>query len=134
MKAKSSGAEFASLPSILMFVAPYALFDLHPWGLANLFDTWGGETLGWLNNGRRSSSLLQRLTMESEPAIIEIAVRVDGLNLTPLLPAFAGRHYEVAGDYTHGWRTTESIPSEFVLDIITPASDRWPDALDEYRQ
>lgn len=116
----------------MMFVAPWIMFSHDAWGLMNILDTWGGETLGWLRNGRGSSDLLVNLTAESEPAIVEIAVRVDSLNLTTLLPAFAGRLYELDADYSREWVTTESVPSEFVLDVITPNSPRWPDTLSEY--
>ena len=100
----------------------------------NVLDTWGGETLGWLKGGRGSSAASQHLTRLSEPAIVEIAARVATLNTyTPLLPAFAGSLEQVQGSYWHQWRTTESIPPQFVLDVLTIRSNRWPPALDEYR-
>jgi len=116
------------------FVAPFRLFELHAGGLMNLLDTWGGETLGWTRGGRGENAALVTLTDHSEPSIVEFAARVPTLNTyTPLLPAFAGALEQVSGDYTHQWRTSESIPPEFVLDILTPDSGRWPDSLDEYR-
>ncbi len=118
----------------LDFVAPFTMFDYDAHGLMNLLDTWGGETLGWIADGKTSSTTLQKLTALSEPAIVEIAVRVPTLNLTPLLPAFAGRLGEVPGSYWHQWRTTETVPPPYVLEIITPASARWPPTLDCYRQ
>lgn len=103
-------------------------------GLMNILDTWGGETLGWLREGRGSSFASQHLTEASEPAIVEFAARVPTLNThTPLLPAFAGASEKVSGSYWHQWRTSESIPPEFVLDVLTIRSNRWPPALDEYR-
>jgi hypothetical protein len=116
------------------FVAPFILFDHDARGLMNIFDTWGGETLGWLRKGRGSSFASRRLTEASEPAIIELAAKVATVNTyTPFLPAFAGALEAVPGSYWHQWRTTESIPPEFILDILTIRSDRWPAALDEYR-
>jgi hypothetical protein len=111
------------------------MFDHDARGLMNIFDTWGGETLGWFKGGRGSSVPSQRLTQLSEPAIVEIASRVATLNTyTALLPAFAGSLEQVSGSYWHQWRTTESIPPKFVLDILTVGSDRWPPALAEYRR
>jgi len=115
------------------FVAPFTMFHHDARGLMNLFDTWGGETLGWLAGGTDSSALSKRLTALSEPVIVEFGARVPTLNLTPLLPAFAGRLGEVPGRYWHQWRTTESIPAAFVLDIIKTTSTRWPPSLDGYR-
>lgn len=117
----------------LDFVAPFTMFHHDAWGLMNLLDTWGGETLGWLAGGKGSSHLSHRLTALSEPAIIELTARVPTLNLTPLLPSFAGRAGEVPGSYWHQWRTTQTIPTRYVLDIITPVSQRWPPALERYR-
>ena len=118
----------------LDFVAPFTMFDHDARGLMNLLDTWGGETLGWLRREMRPNPISMKLTVLSEPTIIELAARVPTLNLTPLLPAFAGRLEEVPGSYWHQWRTTETIPPRYVLDIITPASARWPTTLDRYRK
>lgn len=115
------------------FVAPFALVEHNARGLMNLLDTWGGETLGWLRKEMRPNPISLRLTALSEPAIIELAARVPTLNLTPLLPAFAGRLGEVPGAYWHQWRTTETIPPRYVLGIITPRSERWPATLEMYR-
>jgi hypothetical protein len=115
------------------FVAPVTLFEHDARGLMNLLDTWGGETLGWLSRAARPNATSTRLTLLSEPAIVELAARVPTLSLTPLLPALAGRFDEVPGVYWHQWRTNETIPPQFVLDVITPASERWPASLDRYR-
>jgi hypothetical protein len=116
----------------LDFAAPFTVFSHDARGFMNLLGTWGGETLGWLADGRGSSRLSERLTGLSVPAIVEFGARVPTLNLTPLLPAFAGRFGEVPGSYWHQWRTTESIPPEFVLDVITTTSTKWPPALAGY--
>lgn len=118
----------------LDFVAPFTMFDHDARGLMNILDTWGGETLGWLTKEGGPNAISLRLTALSEPAIVELAARVPTLNLTPLLPAFAGRLGEVPGSYWHQWRTTETIPPRYVLDIITPGSERWPATLDLYRK
>lgn len=117
----------------LDFVAPFTMFHHDARGLMNLFDTWGGETLGCLAGGTDSSALSQHLTALSEPVIVEFGARVPTLNRTPLLPAFAGWLGEVPGRYWHQWRTTESIPPAFVLDIIETTSTRWQPSLDGYR-
>ncbi len=116
------------------FVAPFILFDHDAAGLMNIFDTWGGETLGWLRSGSGSSHASAVLTSESKPAIIEIAARAATVNTyTPFLPAFAGALEGVPGSYWHQWRTSESVPPHFVIDIITVDSPRWPETLSVYR-
>lgn len=118
------------------FVAPFILFESDDaYGLVNVLDTWGGETLGWRKAGRGSGHTLRYLTRKGIPAIIEVAVRVSTVNTwNPLLPAFAGALKQVPGNYWSEWTTTETVPPEFVLDIITIASDRWPQGLQCYRE
>ncbi|MEX2323897.1 MAG: hypothetical protein WEA29_09040 [Acidimicrobiia bacterium] len=109
------------------FVAPFSIFEHQTWGFWNLFDTWGGETLGWLKDGRESSELLMRLTEASKPVIVEFGARVATLNTYKmLLPAFVGSRGS-ADDYWGQWRTNESIPPDWVGELITPDSPRWPD-------
>lgn len=116
------------------FVAPYIVFDHDAWGLMNLLDTWGGETLGWLADESTAERASAVLTASSQPVIVEIAVNVATLNTyTPLLPAFAGSLENIGGRYWHQWRTNESVPPQFVLDVITTDSLRWPQALAQYR-
>ncbi len=112
------------------FVAPFIMFDHDACGLFNMFDTWGGETF----YSPSSSFTSLYLTKASEPAIVEIAARVPTLeNGKSLLPAFAGVYADIAGRYWGQWRTLESISPEFVIEVITTQSNRWPPALHEYR-
>jgi len=100
----------------------------------NLLDTWGGETLGWLADESTAERASAVLTASSHPVIVEIAVNVATLNTyTPLLPVFAGSLESIGGRYWHQWRTNESVPPQFVLDVITTDSLRWPNALAHYR-
>lgn len=116
------------------FVAPFIMFDHDARGLMNMLDTWGGETLGWLANGTPADQASAALTALSQPAIVEIAVNAATVNTyTPLLPAFAGTLEHIHGRYWHQWRTSESVPPQFVLDVITIDSPRWPESLAEYR-
>ena len=61
----------------LDFVAPFTMFDHDARGLMNLLNTWGGETLGWIADGKTSSTTLQKLTALSKPAIVKIAAHVE---------------------------------------------------------
>jgi hypothetical protein len=116
----------------IFFVAPFALFRADARGLMNLMDTWGGETLGWLNV-EAAKPLSHALIVASEPAIVEFCPRIPTLGPKSLLPAFVGSLAVVPGKYWLSLDTTESVPAEYVLDVMTPASSRWPTSLDEYK-
>jgi hypothetical protein len=70
---------------------------------------------------------IDELSARSSPAIIEIALRAEQLcSFHKFWPLFVGQlNHEWPSAWTE-FSTNQSVPPDRVIDVIDPASQRWP--------
>jgi hypothetical protein len=101
-------------------------FDSAGDGMTVFLEHWGGECFYRVGRDPELEGTIALLTDRSVPSIVEVALRASSLNTyTKLWPIFVAQ-LDGWQEPWHQFSTQESIPPERVLEILDPASPKWP--------
>ncbi len=92
-------------------------------GLTCFLDHYGGEAS---YQGRRKSDVLERLTNESLPRVVQFAAPSAAMNAYAAIWMVLAAQRSGNRDAWHEWHVNRPIPADHVLDVIGPDHPQWP--------